>query len=113
MQGPVLGGKKLRLGILKIVDMQKAIINKRNSRQFMSMMVIINAIIMREAFVTSENLYWVLALTLPLMVYTVLWVSRAVRKKKYTRNTGSAPDKSIFKPQSELIKTSSYDYAKF
>jgi hypothetical protein len=79
----------------------------------MFLMMIINAVVMRQAFVESANLYWVLILTVPLLIFAVVRFRMSGQKITDNRNAGDASGKVLYKQRSELIKTTNYDYAKF
>jgi hypothetical protein len=79
----------------------------------MFLAMIINAVVMRQAFVESANLYWVLILTVPLLIFAVVRFRKSAQQFNDNSKAGDASGKVLYKHRSELIKTRNYDYAKF
>lgn len=66
-----------------------------------TILVLINAIILREALITNEDLYWALTLSIPLLAIAVLnWRLKedqsAVNRFHTTNNNGIKKDKKVF-----------------
>jgi hypothetical protein len=85
---------------------------KTNSGQFMLVMVLINAVILKQAYIENADLYWLLAATLPISIFAAIRIAIPGRTVDNGGST-SAPVNRLKKQKTKTIKTRDYDYAEF